>query len=64
MAIKYKIEIERTGDGPRPWEWRIYATNQELPWPEEPDVVGSKRSPQDALDEADITLGLPDKDEA
>jgi hypothetical protein len=56
--MKYRIEIEKINDGPRPWEWRIYEAQDGEPFAEEPNVSGSRPSAQRALDEADVTLGL------
>ena len=55
--MKYRIEIEKIDDGPRPWEWRIYSAEDGQPFGE-PWVTGSRPTAQRALDEADITLGL------
>ncbi len=61
--MKYRIEIERISDGPRPWEWRVYCAKDGEPFRDEPDVTGSRPTAQRALDEADITLALMNAEE-
>lgn len=61
--MKYRIEIERCDDSPRPWEWRIWTRDGGAEFGDEPDVAGSKRSASEAFDEAVITLGKIDGEE-
>lgn len=56
--MKYRIEIEKISEGPRPWEWRIYYAEDGEPFRNEPDVAGSRPTAQRALDEAGVSLGL------
>lgn len=50
---RYRFEIERMLDGPRPWEWRIWRGDELC-------VTGSKATAQLALIEAMITAGIDD----
>lgn len=55
--MKYRIEIERISDGPRPWEWRVFVIDDTQTFGE-PWVTGSKKTAALALEEAVLTLSL------